>query len=290
LVFREGAIVDLRNMEMNVIYHGMDRAALDVAYNNTKAVPNFSTLFADFQSRSAHLYETTRCERNIRYGKNLRERFDLLRGRGANRPTVIYVHGGYWQTLSKEDFAFVAQGPLALGYNLVMAEYTLAPQSSMTQMVQEIGRLLDYLTDNRDPLNLGRGPVCLVGHSAGGHLSLVHRTHPLLAHTMLISPLVDLEPISLSWLNAKLQLTRTEIDQYSPLRHIDKGAPMTVAVGGAELPELIRHASEYAAAAAKLGEKVEYIPIADRNHFSVLEDLASPSGALTTVLARSLVS
>ncbi len=117
-------------------------------------------------------------------------------GYGADAPTVVYIHGGYWQTLSKEDFAFVAKGPLELGYNVVLAEYTLAPQSSMTQIVQEIGRLLDHLSANRDELKIGRGPVCLVGHSAGGHLSLVHRSHPLLAHTMAISPLVDLEPIS----------------------------------------------------------------------------------------------
>jgi arylformamidase len=275
-------------MEMNVIYNGMDRAALDVAYNNTKAVLNFPTLFADFQARSRDFYKTTQCQRDIRYGKSLRERFDLIRGHEANVPTVVYIHGGYWQTCSKEDFAFVAHGPLALGYNVVIAEYTLAPQSSMTQIVQEVGRLLDYLADNREQLQMGRGPVCLVGHSAGGHLSLVHRAHPLLAHAMLISPLVDLEPISLSWLNAKLQLTQTEIDLYSPLRHIDKGAPMTVAVGGAELPELVRHASEYATAATESGEAVEYMAIANRNHFSVLEDLASASGALTRTLARAL--
>jgi arylformamidase len=86
---------------------------------------------------------------------------------------VIYIHGGYWQTLNKEDFAFVGQGPLELGYNVVLAEYTPAPQSSMTQMVQEIGRLLDHLASNRDELKIGHGPVCLVGHSAGGHLGLV---------------------------------------------------------------------------------------------------------------------
>jgi acetyl esterase/lipase len=187
---------------MNVLYRGMDRAALDVAYNNTRAVADFPAILAGFQARSALIYETTRCDRDICYGEKPRERFDLIRGLGANAPTVIYVHGGYWQTLSKEDFAFVAQGPLALGYTVVLAEYTLAPQSSMTQIVQEIGRLLDYLAMHCETLKV-LGPVSLVGHSAGGQLSLIHRSHPLLAHTMAISPLVDLEPISLSWLNVK---------------------------------------------------------------------------------------
>jgi arylformamidase len=275
-------------MDMTMLYRGMDRAARDAAYNHTRAVSDFQTSLRGFQARSAHFYEITQCDRDIPYGDHKRERFDLIRGRGANVPTVVYIHGGYWQTLSKEDFAFVAQGPHDLGYNVVIGEYTLAPQSSMTQIVQEIGRLLDHLAVNRDELKIGRGPVCLVGHSSGGHLSLVHRSHPLLAHTMAISPLVDLEPISLSWLDAKLNLTPVEIDLYSPLRRICKGTPMTIVVGAGELPELIRHANEYAAAAAKSNEKVDYAALDNRNHFTVLEDLASESGALTKVLKRTL--
>jgi acetyl esterase/lipase len=127
-----------------MLYRGMDRAALDAAYNNIRAVSDFQRIFADFQARSARFYQTTRCDRDIYYGAGPRERFDLTRSGAADAPTVIYIHGGYWQTLNKEDFAFAGQGSLELGYNVVFAEYTLAPQSSMTQMVQEIGRLLDH--------------------------------------------------------------------------------------------------------------------------------------------------
>jgi len=263
----------------------MDRAALDAAYNNTRAVSDFQAIFTGFQSRSARLYETSDCQRDLRYGDEPRERFDLFRAHAVDAPTVVYVHGGYWQSLAKEDFAFVAQGPLELGCHVVLVEYTLAPQSSMTQIVQEIGRLLDHLTASRDVI--GQGPVGLVGHSAGGHLGLVHRSHPLLAHVMAISPLVDLEPISRSWLNEKLDLGMDEVERYSPLRHIAKGAPTTIAVGAAELPELLRHASEYATAAAKSVE-LDYLVIDKRNHFTVLEDLASAGGVLAKKLADAL--
>jgi arylformamidase len=270
---------------MILLYRGMDRAALDAAYNNTKAVSDFQAVFKDFQARSERLYETRESDRDLRYGDQSRERFDVFRGGEGNPPTVVYIHGGYWQTLSKEDFAFVAEGPLELGYNVVLAEYTLAPQSSMTQIVQQIGRLLDHLLVDRGLI--GSGPVSLVGHSAGGHLALVHRSHRLLAHTMAISPLVDLEPIRLSWLNEKLNLDAREVELYSPLRHIIRGTAMTIAVGAAELPELVRHASEYATTAAKSGN-VEYVAIDKRNHFTVLEDLASVSGVLTKKLTDSL--
>src|ERR1700744_1320349 len=144
-----------------MLYRGMDRVTLDAAYNNTKAIPDFAAVYAGFQSRSAEVYGTVECQRDIRYGTQPRQRFDMFHSGNTNAPTLIFIHGGYWQTLSKEDFAFVAAGPLAHGFNVVLAEYTLAPQSSVKQIVGEIGLLLDYLLVNRNQLEIGHGPVCL---------------------------------------------------------------------------------------------------------------------------------
>ncbi len=274
---------------MTMLYRGMDRAALNVAYNNTEAIPDFPAVYAGFKARSAQFYETVTCQRDLHYGQDSRQRFDLITVPNPNAPTWIFIHGGYWQNCSKEDFAFVAQGPLAQGFNVVLVEYTLAPQATMTKIVDEIGALLDHLKENRERLGIGAGPVCLSGHSAGGHLSVVHRSHPLLAHVMPISPLVDLEPISLSWLNDKLNLSPYEIDVYSPLRHLGKGAPMTVGVGAAELPELVRQANDYAAAAQKAGETARYVAVDGCTHFSVLEDLAQPTGVLMSALLSDMV-
>ena len=103
---------------------------------------------------------------------------------------------------------------------------------------------------------------------------------------MAISPLTDLEPISLSWLNEKLKVGQREVDVYSPLRHIGRGVPTIVAVGAVELSELVRQASSYAAAALEAGETAQYVAVDAGTHFSILEDLAQPSGTLMTVLTR----
>jgi arylformamidase len=275
---------------MSAVFRGMDRVALDAAYNNVQAVPDFPAVLARFRARSAAFYERHECVRDIRYGDDDRDRFDLARASRPGAATVIYIHGGYWQTLSKEDFAFVSEGPLGHGHNVILAEYTLAPHYSMTQIVHQVGRLLDHLSVDRQRLALGEGPVCLVGHSAGGHLGLLHRSHELVAHTVAISPLVDLEPISLSWLNGPLQLTPWEIDRFSPVHQISRGSPTTIAVGDAELPEIMRHARTYTATADSLGEQVDFLLARGRDHFSVLEELASPHGLITVALARVLGS
>jgi len=48
-----------------------------------------------------------------------------------------------------------------------------------------------------------------------------------------------------------------EIGDYSPLRHIGRGTRTIVSVGSAELPELVRHSTEYAEACRAKGEARE---------------------------------
>ena len=273
---------------MTTLYRGMDRAALDAAYNNVRAVPDFPATLARFQVQSDALYDTVECARGIAYGAEPRQRFDWFPCREPGAPTFVFIHGGYWQNCVKEDFAFIASGPLACGFGVALAEYTLAPGASMTQIVNEIGMLLDHLAADPDRLGTAGSALCLSGHSAGGQLTAMHRAHPSVTHALPISALTELEPISLCWLNDALRLTPREIADYSPLRHIGKGAPMTVAVGSAELPELVRHSDEYAAACQAAGERVSVIHVPDCTHFSVLEDLALPDGVLMKAVRGSM--
>jgi len=251
---------------MAMIYRGMDRAALDAAYNNTKAVPDFPETMERFRARSAELYRAASCRCDVAYGPHARERFDWLSCGRKNAPVFIFFHGGYWQNCTKEEFAFVASGPLERGFDVVLAEYDLAPTATMTQIVSQIRSLLDGLSDGALGIDLAKRAVCLAGHSAGGQLAALHRGDPLVTHVMPVSALVELEPISLSWLNEKLRLTPDEIDAYSPIRHIARGAPMTVTVGAAELPELVRHSKEYAHACQAAGERADYLAVPNCTH------------------------
>ena len=273
---------------MTTPYRGMDRTTLDAAYNNSNAVPGSARMMVDFRARSADVYRDVACRRGLAYGPLARQRYDWFAAGSAGTPTYVFIHGGYWQACAKEDFAFIVHGPLGRGFNVVMAEYTLAPEASMTQIVGEIGKLLDHLQADQDGLGIAGQPLCLSGHSAGGHLAAMHRSHPLVSHAMPISALVDLEPISLGGLNDKLQLTAGEVQAFSPLRHIARGAPMTVVVGDAELPELIRHSRQYAADCQARGETASFVPVPGCNHFTVLEDLASRTGVQMMALVGAM--
>jgi arylformamidase len=266
----------------------MDQKILDDAYSNTQADPDWDATYARLQAESAGLYHEFGCIRDIAYGPQARERFDFLLCGASNAPLFIFIHGGYWQKCTKADFALCARGALERGFDAVLAEYTLAPQATMTQIVREIGMLLDFLAASSERYTMRDRAVVLSGHSAGGHLTAMHRNHPSIAYAFPISGLFDLNPIAFTNLNDKLQLTPHELDLYSPQLHVTPGTPMTVTVGGAELPELKRQSQEYAQACATVDGGVAYLEVPGLTHFAMCDDLADPSGVQMTALMRAM--
>jgi arylformamidase len=280
---------------MNTIFRGMDQATLDLAYNNSAAVPDAAQIIDSFLQRSRDAYVRYPCHRDISYGNRARQRFDWFAApHGAGAATVVFVHGGYWQSRSKEDFAFIVAGPLALGFNVVLAEYTLAPEAKMTGIVAEIGQLLHFLESHAEFGGSPSGATphgtkrVLAGHSAGGQLAAYFRNHRAVSGVLAISGLFDLEPIRLSNLNDKLRLSPSEVATFSPCHHIAAGVPTQVMVGAAELPELIRQSEDYARDARAMGETIELHRLAGHNHFTILEELALASGALAQALQTLL--
>jgi acetyl esterase/lipase len=276
---------------MTSIFRGMDQATLDLAYNNGVAVPTLPAIMSDFVERSLDTYRQRPCHRDISYGNRARQRFDWFSApAGSSAPTIVFIHCGYWQSRSKEDFAMIAAGPLARGFNVVLAEYTLAPEAKMSGIVAEIGQLLKCLTSHGEFGGSKFAPVprtsklILVGHSAGGQLAAHYRSHPEVDGVLAISGVFDLEPIRLSYLDQALALSEHEVAEFSPQRHLAAGAPVQLAVGDEELPELIRHTEDYAQALAAAGVNVHTTRLAGRNHFTVLEELAKPDGALVKLL------
>jgi len=258
---------------MGELYRGMDRAALDAAYNNGAAVRNSAEIVTDWQARSERLRNGHAATMDLRYGPAERNRIDLFAAGDRVDPLLVFIHGGYWQMRAKEVFAFIAEGPLAHGISVALVGYTLAPDIRLDGIVAEIRSALDYLAPQSKSLVLS-------GWSAGGHLTAMCLSHPSVTAGLAISGIYDLAPMRLSYINDKLRLDEAEELRNSPLKNgMTFNKPLVVAYGKAELPELQRQSEEFAQAA-----KAKVIPLAGYDHFKILQELASPHGALTGAL------
>jgi acetyl esterase/lipase len=264
------------------LYRGMDRAALDAAYDNSAAVPGAEALIASWHVRSAEMREWLSGQIDLPYGPAPRQTIDWFPVAEPGAPTLAFIHGGYWQWCRKEDFTFVAEGPLHAGFNVAFIGYTLAPEISLDAMAAEIEAALDFLC------NKATGRLCLAGHSAGGHLAMLHRSHPAVSLALGISGIYELEPIRLGRLNDGLGLGERDVAGLSPIRHIGPGAPSVIAVGAIELPELRRQSGDYAAALKAAGEDVALVEAPGFDHFSVLDILAMPESPALEMIAEAL--
>jgi acetyl esterase/lipase len=259
---------------MAELYRGMDRAALDAAYNNSAAVTNSAQIVENWRQRSDVLRPSSR---ELRYGRAERNCIDYFEAR-PDAPLLVFIHGGYWQMRAKEQFAFLAAGPLAHGISVALVGYTLAPEKRLSGIVAEISDALTFISRTN-------ASFILSGWSAGGHLTAMAMRHPAVKAGLAISGIYDLEPIRLCYLNDKLRLDAEEARRNSPLFNLpEKEKPLAITYGTAELPELQRQSEAYARVLKRAGLH----PLQGHNHFSILEELAAPEGRLTA-LVRTLV-
>lgn len=252
------------------------QALRDAAYDNTAAVRDSAAQLAGFDARSAALLARAEGWIDQRYGPAERQVFDYFTGR-ADAPTLLFIHGGYWQMRHKNSFRFVAEGALALGLNAALLGYTLAPQASLTQIVEEVRQGIAAVRAHAQ--RLGRsGEVLLCGWSAGGHLTALGLDCEGVRAGLGISGIYDLAPLQHTYLNAALQLTQTEVRTLSPLQLPLVDKPFITAFGTAELPQL--QAQSLALSLLRQGCEGGLLAVDGADHFSILNALAAPDGVL----------
>ena len=78
-------------------------------YNPRVAVPNAQEYIDDFIDRSKTARTLMEGVYDIRYGSKPKQTLDLHLPKDlSNPPLLIYIHGGYWRTIDKNDYSFIA--------------------------------------------------------------------------------------------------------------------------------------------------------------------------------------
>jgi arylformamidase len=271
------------------VYRGMTQAELDRAYDNRGHVANYADILARWTEESAALYRSVAVLRDLRYGAQPRHRIDFFPAASRGRPTLFFIHGGYWQWCDKEDEAFVARGPLAHDINVAIVEYTLCPVTNVDGIVAELHAALDWLAPRLSEFGADPGRVIVGGSSAGAHLAATLTGRADVSGALLVSGLYDLEPIRHVGLNAVIGLDAASALRNSPTVHLPVAAgPACFAVGGGELPEMIRQTDDYHAAWTQAGLPGCLLHIDGRDHFTVMDELSQPDGRLTAALRALL--
>lgn len=257
----------------------------DLAYANSAFIPGAEELPEKWAAASTELRRilSGRARLALPYGEGERQKFDLFLPEGPAAGTLVFVHGGYWMETDRDLWSWLAAGALEAGHAVAMPSYTLAPEARIAAMTQEIGAALCAVAA------AVAGPIVLTGHSAGGHLAarMACEDAPLspevaarIRRIVPISPLAELEPLSLTAMNEALRLDPAEIATESPARLARRaGAEVCVWVGGQERPAFLWQ--------ARLLSEAWSCPwhvAPGRHHFDVIEDLCDPRTGLMQLL------
>jgi arylformamidase len=265
----------------------MDRAAIDLAYDNAAAFSDVAEWRDRWRDRTLQLSLPEGAVLDIPYGAQPSQKIDLFPLGVAQAPTALFFHGGFWSRNGKETFRFLLEPIHRAGFNAAFAGYTLAPLGDFGEIVHDAGRATQWLVSHLSDFGLARKALVLLGWSAGAHLVAMQMDQPRIAAGIVVSGIYDLEPMRIGSVNDLLHLDEIEVATYSPTRlRLRCAAPLTVAYGTLELPEFQRQSVDFHDAWARLSLPVSLLPLPGHHHHSVLEELYSPFGQLGVELTR----
>ena len=232
----------------------------------------------------------------IRYGDDEAHAIDVMALSGDRpAPLLAFIHGGYWQELSRVESRFPTATCISRGWNYAAIDHTLAPAAPLDRIVDESRRALRTLALRAEALSLDPNRIVLAGHSAGAHLAAMVAADPDgtdVAGLVLVSGIYELEPLIGTTVNNRLGLDPDTARRNSPLLMDATGSPSTlVAHGSDETSEFKAQSAAFSHHLEAAGTTVTMLEVAKRNHFDVILDLTEPDtplGEAVGQLVRSL--
>ena len=257
---------------------------LEREYNNRALVPDHPAYFARWERDSRYVRSTLPCTLDLAYGPDARHRLDWFPATGA-RGTLVFIHGGYWRSLDKSMFSWLASAYVPARLNVAMLNYRLCPGVRIEQIVDDAIAGMNWLMGDA---RVGALPVAVSGHSAGGHLVGALFAAPRdrlqfdparIAGGVSLSGLCDFEPLRRHSFNGDFHLDAAAVER---LNLHDKAttikAPLVIAAGGDESSEFQRQSRLMAEHWSPQARPLLILQAV--NHFSIVDAFAERSQPL----------
>jgi arylformamidase len=260
-------------------------------YNLRAAFPDHPEWFARWAADSADARRGLGGTLDLRYGSGPKQTLDLF---PAAQPhaALMFIHGGYWRALDKQDHSFVAPPLVERGVGVAVINYDLCPDVSIARIAEQCREAVLWLMREGARYGVPVKRLVVAGHSAGGHLAAMLFATDWTARGAAggaivggaaISGVFDLEPLVQVSFNSDLRLDAPRARALSPIHLKPKvHAPLVLAAGANETDEFIRQSW-------LLWERWPEchprgcngpILIRDAHHYGILSELGDPGSEL----------
>jgi arylformamidase len=217
------------------------------------------------------------------YAPHERQRLDLFCPEGHGPwPLLVFIHGGYWQLGSKDNWSFLAPGWMQKGIAFATLGYRLAPVVTLEEIAEDVRAGLDYLAENALALQLDVSRVVVSGVSAGAHLAAMavttedpatNQLSPVAA--VLLSGVYDPRPLEGTTPGAALKdLGSINLSRISPLGRAPPSHCHCLIAWGADETAVFHNQSRTLSAHwANWGVTAAAMSLQNTNHYNVVDNL-----------------
>jgi arylformamidase len=263
-------------------------------YDNRARVPGHVAIFARWESEAEAYRAAARdAELAIPFGPSPRQTLDLFPAKDddGTAPLAMFIHGGWWRSLSPSSFSQMAKGLNGRGITVAVPGYDLCPQVGIADIIAQMRSACLWLWRKR------RQRIGVCGHSAGGHLAAcmvaqdwkafaADAPADLVPAGYGISGVYDALPLLQTSLNRDLKLDDAEARRVSPLYwRVPAGRSFDAVAGALESSEFLRQSETLAQAWRQGMVQMRYEAVAGAHHYTVIDPLTDPASAMTRRVA-----
>lgn len=279
------------------LWRTMSPVQLEREYSPSSAIGgDYAPYIRDYRAGSDRARAACTRVETLVYGDRPSNSIDIALPENGNEfPLIAYIHGGYWQELSKVESFCGADRFCERGIAYAAVDYTLAPHASLSEIVQECRCALETLFGYAGALGIDAGRIFVAGSSAGGHLAAMcccappggnQGTRRRIAGAVLLSGVYELEPLVQTSINDAVGMTVEEARLNSPLLLDPAAFPDAVVTWGErETSEFKRQSLAFGRRLRSPARPVRIFESRSRNHFDLVHDMYDPG----TELGKSIL-
>ena len=283
---------------MSELYKGFRPDEMEYQYNPRESVPEYPELAKVRAAQAQKVRATAKSWLNVPYGNSPREMLDIYAADKPGGPVLVYIHGGYWRSGSKEDNCNFVPTFTKRGATVVLVEYDLCPQVTVTDIVRQTRSAIAWVCKNIIRYSGDSARIYVSGHSAGGHLTAMALAHdwateglPLdcIKGAVATSGVFDLEMVPKISVQEQVKLTPEAAKLNSPFLNAPKvKCPLVVAVGSDEPKGWQRMSEDYYNYCKQQGMSAEYLIVPGANHYTMSEKLLDETNPLTQATIKQM--
>ena len=211
----------------------------------------------------------------------------------AGYPVVLFIHGGSWNSGSKDFYSFIGRRLAKQGVVAVVINYRLAPQVEIPVMADDCARALAWTVQNIGRYGGNPSRIFTMGHSAGGGLAALLATdNELLArHGLGQNPVRGAILDDPAGLDMYTYLSKLEYPgdaqylipwgkdpavwkRYSALYYLTPAAPpILLFIGGKTYPSITNSSLKFQKQLVALGHPTAYTVLPGKKHIPMLLQL-----------------